>query len=205
MSSLTVQFNLRQDIGGMPGAVIGSGNFTTGETFFAEILMGDIRPDAVGLISSAVNITFDTTTIKNIDNPFAPSDINSPLITAKFPLGRTGTLDNNNGSIVNLGGGAFPPFVGSPLGINQLETFSLMHFQAVSIGNSNLIVNLDLTQTGFTGGTFASPDDTSQFIQPISVHAIPEPLTFLGVVTAAAFGAFFKHQLLMSKRRGENR
>lgn len=200
MPNLTVQFNLRQDIGGIPGPVIGSGNFAIGDTFFTEILMGDIDPNAVGLVSSAVNITFNANNIKNIDNPFNPGDINSPLITAQFPVGRTGILDNNNGSIVNLGGGALPPFIGSPLGINQLETFSLMHFQAVGVGNSNLTLNIDLSQTGFVGGIFADPNTPNQFIQPISVfqigpiQTVPEPMTVFGIITAAVLGFFLKHK-----------
>ena len=174
-----------------------------GDTFFTEILMGDIDPNAVGLVSSAVDINFNANNIKNIDNPFNPGDINSPLVTAQFPIGRTGTLDNNNGSIVNLGGGAFPPFIGSPLGINQLETFSLMHFQTIAAGNSNLTLNIDLTQTGFVGGILADPNTLSQFIQPISVfqtdpiQTVPEPMTVFGIITAAVFSFFrrFKNEM----------
>ena len=207
MSSLTVQINLRKDNGGIPETVISDGNINLGDTFFVEILMGDIRLDAVGLVSSLVDITFDANSLKNINIPFDPHDTSSNLLTPKFSFQPSGMLDNINGSITDLGGGAFPPFLGSPLGINELETFSLLHFEAVAVGESDLTITFDLEQTGFADGTFAEIGVQNIFIQPISVTsaAVPEPLTFLGIGTAVVFGAAFKCKLSKLQAQSEQK
>jgi hypothetical protein len=186
MSSLTTQFNLKTDNSGLPGTIINS-PLQVGDKFFVEILMENSDINPVGITSSAINLSFDPRQIKNIDNPFEPSDINSPLVTSNFPFGRTGILDNTNGSITNLGGGAFPlAGIGSPLGINQLDTFSLLYFQVIGDRNSSLVLNIDLSQTGFADGTLASDSSNqSQFIKIVPVdssRSISEPSTILAMV-----------------------
>jgi hypothetical protein len=160
----------------------------------------DINP--VGITSGAINLSFDPRSIQNIDNPFNPSDINSLLITSNFPFGRTGILDNTNGSITNLGGGYLPFWgIGSPLGINQLDTFSLLHFQVIGNGNSSLVLNIDLSQTGFSDGSVASySGNQSQFIKIVQVGsstAIPEPSTILAIVILGL-------GVLLSKKRNQD-
>lgn len=181
MTTLTTQFNLRSDNNGIPGTIINS-PFNTGDTFFVEILMGDIRNDAVGITSSNIALSFDENQIQNINNPFDPASLSSPLLPSTFPLFRTGTLDNANGTITNLEAASFPSgFSGSPIGINQLDTFSLLHFQVIGTETSTLTLDIDLTQTGFADGTFASQSpNQSQFNQLIEVNAsdtptVPEP------------------------------
>ncbi|CCI03910.1 PEP-CTERM sorting domain-containing protein [Microcystis aeruginosa] len=186
MSSLTTQFNLKTDNSGLPGTTINS-PLRVGDRFFVEILMENSDINPVGITSSAINLSFDPRSIQNINNPFTPSDINSPLVTSSFPVGRTGILDNTNGSITNLGGGSFTlAGIGSPLGINQLDTFSLLHFQVIGNGNSSLVLNIDLSQTGFSDGSVASySGNQSQFIKIVQVDssiAIPEPSTILAMV-----------------------
>ncbi|GBF79798.1 PEP-CTERM sorting domain-containing protein [Aphanothece sacrum] len=157
--------------------------------------MGDIRNDAVGITSSNISLFFNPNQLQNIDNSFTPTSLISPLLPTTFPLGRTGILNNNNGSITNLGGASLPSFgIGSPLGINQLETFSLMYFKAINSGDSSLSLNIDLSQTGFADGTFVSLTTPNQFTQPISItpEFVPEPLTILGVITASVFGVLLK-------------
>lgn len=102
MSSLTTQFNLKTDNSGLAGTIINS-PLRLGDRFFVEILMENSDINPVGITSSAINLSFDPRSIQNIDNPFNPLDINSPLVTSSFPFGRTGILDNTNGSITNLG------------------------------------------------------------------------------------------------------
>ncbi|MFM6510111.1 MAG: PEP-CTERM sorting domain-containing protein [Microcystis panniformis] len=186
MSSLTTQFNLKTDNSGLPGTTINS-PLRLGDRFFVEILMENSDINPVGITSSAINLSFDPRSIQNINNPFTPLDINSPLVTSSFPVGRTGILDNTNGSITNLGGGSFTlAGIGSPLGINQLDTFSLLHFQVIGNGNSSLVLNIDLSQTGFSDGSVASySGNQSQFIKIVQVDssiAIPEPSTILAMV-----------------------
>jgi hypothetical protein len=167
-----------------------------------EILMENSDINPVGITSSAINLSFDPRSIQNIDNPFTPLDINSPLVTSNFPIGRTGILDNANGSITNLGGGSLPFLgIGSPLGINQLDTFSLLHFQVIGNGNSSLVLNIDLSQTGFSDGSVASySGNQSQFIKIVQVGsstAIPEPSTILAIVILGL-------GVLLSKKRNQD-
>ena len=201
MSSLTTQFNLKTDNSGLPGTIINS-PLRLGDRFFVEILMENSDINPVGITSSAINLSFDPRSIQNIDNPFNPSDINSPLVTSSFPFGRTGILDNTNGSITNLGGGSFTlAGIGSPLGINQLDTFSLLHFQVIGNGNSGLVLNIDLSQTGFSDGSVASySGNQSQFIKIVQVGsstAIPEPSTILAMVILGL-------GVLLSKKRNQD-
>lgn len=201
MSSLTTQFNLKTDNSGLPGTIINS-PLRLGDRFFVEILMENSDINPVGITSSAINLSFDPRSIQNIDNPFNPLDINSPLVTSSFPVGRTGILDNTNGSITNLGGGSFTlAGIGSPLGINQLDTFSLLHFQVIGNGNSGLVLNIDLSQTGFSDGSVASySGNQSQFIKIVQVGsstAIPEPSTILAMVILGL-------GVLLSKKRNQD-
>jgi hypothetical protein len=186
MTILTTQFNLRSDNNGIPGAIINS-PLNVGDSFFVEVLMGDIRPDAVGIISSNISLSYDANQLQNIDNPFAPTSPSSPLLPTTFPLLRTGILDNNNGTITDLGGAAFPSInIGSPIGINQLDTFSLLLFEVVGDQNSTITLNIDLTQTGFNDGTFASESpNISQFSQEIMINntqSVPESSPVLGLL-----------------------
>lgn len=201
MSSLTTQFNLKTDNSGLAGTIINN-PLRVGDRFFVEILMENSDINPVGITSSAINLSFDPRSIQNIDNPFNPSDINSPLVTSSFPFGRTGILDNTNGSITNLGGGSFTlAGIGSPLGINQLDTFSLLHFQVIGNGNSSLVLNIDLSQTGFSDGSVASySGNQSQFIKIVQVGsstAIPEPSTILAMVILGL-------GVLLSKKRNQD-
>lgn len=201
MSSLTTQFNLKTDNSGLAGTIINS-PLRLGDRFFVEILMENSDINPVGITSSAINLSFDPRSIQNIDNPFNPLDINSPLVTSSFPFGRTGILDNTNGSITNLGGGSFTlAGIGSPLGINQLDTFSLLHFQVIGNGNSSLVLNIDLSQTGFSDGSVASySGNQSQFIKIVQVGsstAIPEPSTILAMVILGL-------GVLLSKKRNQD-
>ncbi len=181
MTTLTTQFNLRSDNNGIPGTIINS-PFNTGDTFFVEVLMGDIRDIAVGITSSNIAFSFDENQLQNINNPFDSASLSSPLLPSTFIFGRTGNLDNSNGTITNLGAGSLPNIgFGSAIGIDQLEPFSLLHFQVIGTETSTLTLDIDLSQTGFTDGTFANQSpNQSQFNQLIEVNpsdtpTIPEP------------------------------
>ena len=198
MTTLSTQFNLRTDNNGVPGTIIIS-PLDTGDTFFVELLIGDIRDSAVGITSSNIALSFDENQIQNINNPFDTVSLSSPLLPSTFPLFRTGTLDNANGTITNLGAGSLPPFVGSPIGFNQLDTFSLLYFQVTGTETSTLTLTIDLSQTGFADGTFASQSpNQSQFNQLIEVNpsvspTIPEPSMNIGLFLIGLL-VFMRHK-----------
>ncbi len=196
MTTLTTQFNIKTDNNGTPGTIIDS-PLNTGDTFFLEVLMGDIRDDAVGITSSNIAISFDSNQLQNINNPFDPASLSSPLLPSTFVFGRTGNLDNINGTITNLGAGSLPNFgLGSPIGVNQLDTFSLLHFQVIETESSTVTLNIDLGQTGFLDGTFASDSpNQSQFSQlvevsPSNFSPIPEPSVTIGLFLIGFFSLF---------------
>ncbi|QGZ89101.1 PEP-CTERM sorting domain-containing protein [Microcystis aeruginosa] len=181
MPNLAVEFNLREDIAGTPGGFLNQNNpLNIGDRFFVQVLMRDIHSNPIGLTGSAINLNFEANKIQNIDIPFNPVDDNSPLVTANFTLFRGGTLNNINGTITDLGGASFPAAgLGSILGLNQLEQFSLMHFQVIGKGSSNLSLNVDLSQTNFADGTLAANDPTnlSQLIQIVPIVPANDPVT----------------------------
>jgi len=191
MPNLAVEFNLIEDIAGTPGGFLNQNNpLNIGDRFFVQVLMRDIHSNPIGLTGSAINLNFEANKIQNIDIPFNPVDDNSPLVTSNFTLFRGGNLNNINGTITELGGASLPSAsLGSLLGLNQPEQFSLMHFQVIGKGSSNLILNVDLSQTHFADGTLAANDTTnpSQFIQIVPIVpanytvTIPEPSLNIGL------------------------
>lgn len=181
MPNLAVEFNLIEDIAGTPGGLLNQNNpLNIGDRFFVQVLMRDIHSNPIGLTGSAINLNFEANKIQNIDIPFNPVDDNSPLVTSNFTLFRGGNLNNINGTITELGGASFPDAsLGSLLGLNQPEQFSLMHFQVIGKGSSNLILNVDLSQTNFADGTLAANDPTnpSQLIQIVPIVPANDPVT----------------------------
>ena len=181
MPNLAVEFNLIEDIAGTPGGLLNQNNhLNIGDRFFVQVLMRDIHSNPIGLTGSAINFNFEANKIQNIDIPFNPVDDNSPLVTSNFTLFRGGNLNNINGTITDLGGASLPSAsLGSLLGLNQPEQFSLMHFQVIGKGSSNLILNVDLSQTNFADGTLAANDPTnpSQLIQIVPIVPANDPVT----------------------------
>jgi hypothetical protein len=181
MPNLAVEFNLIEDIAGTPGGLLNQNNhLNIGDRFFVQVLMRDIHSNPIGLTGSAINLNFEANKIQNIDIPFNPVDDNSPLVTSNFTLFRGGNLNNINGTITELGGASLPSAsLGSLLGLNQPEQFSLMHFQVIGKGSSNLILNVDLSQTNFADGTLAANDPTnpSQLIQIVPIVPANDPVT----------------------------
>ena len=173
-SSFNFQLILREDNNNTPGNII-TDNIIKGSSFFAEIQLGDIRNNALGLIAASLNINFAADVIQNNDNPFDPTDPNSPLVTPNFPLFRNGTLDNSSGLITNLSGAAFPPIgEGSAIGVNQLSTFSLLRFQVNGTrDDSQLVINLDPNQTGYSDGSVIDPNSITQIQTTLNINDAP--------------------------------
>ncbi|MFN6249162.1 MAG: cadherin domain-containing protein [Microcystis sp.] len=170
----TFQLILLEDNNNTPGNII-TDNIIKGSSFFVEIQLGDIRNNALGLIAASLNINFAADVIQNNDNSFDPTDPNSLLVTPNFPLFRLGTLDNSSGLITNLSGAAFPVTgEGSAIGVNQLSTFSLLRFQVNGTrDDSQLVINLDPNQTGYSDGSVIDPNSITQIQTTLNINDAP--------------------------------
>jgi predicted outer membrane repeat protein len=175
VNPLSFQLKLYEDNNGTVGSEITSNNAILGNSFFAEILVGDIRTNAAGLIINSLDFGFAADVAQNINNFADIGNVNSPLITSAFTLFRGGILDNTNGLIDNLSGGAVPEASqGTAIGINQLNRFSLMRFNVVGTrDNSNLNLTFDPSQIGFADGTFADPNGTLSLTRNIIINDAP--------------------------------
>ncbi|NCS29992.1 MAG: cadherin [Microcystis aeruginosa F13-15] len=175
VNPLSFQLKLYEDNNGTIGNEITGNNPILGNSFFAEILVGDIRTNAVGLITNSLDFGFAADVAQNINNFADIGNVNSPLVTSSFPLFRGGTLDNTNGLIDNLSGGAVPEASqGTAIGVNQLNRFSLLRFNVVGTrDNSNLTVTFDPSQIGFADGTFADPNATLSLTRNIIINDAP--------------------------------
>ena len=203
MPELSAEIVLRRDEFGLPGDQIHDNNVNLGETFFVEVMIGDIRPRATGILSLFIDIDFDPNILRNIDIPFEPYRINQHILTSKFIFKPSGYLDNTRGTIKNLGATAVPPLLGMPLGVNYLERFSLLHFQALKEANSIFTVKLNLERTTFTNRKFANINSKRAFFQPISVtQQINSKInTFLGFGSPIFLGAVYKEKLLNMRKK----
>ncbi|QGZ91060.1 cadherin domain-containing protein [Microcystis aeruginosa] len=175
VNPLSFQLKLYEDNNGTVGSEITSNNAILGNSFFAEILVGDIRTNAAGLIINSLDFGFAADVAQNINNFADIGNVNSPLITSAFPLFRGGTLDNTNGLIDNLSGGAVPEASqGTAIGINQLNRFSLLRFNVVGTrDNSNLNLTFDPTQIGFADGTLVDPNGNLSLTRNIIINDAP--------------------------------
>jgi hypothetical protein len=175
VNPLSFQLKLYEDNNGTVGSEITSNNAILGNSFFAEILVGDIRTNAAGLIINSLDFGFAADVAQNINNFADIGNVNSPLVTSNFTLFRDGTLDNTNGLIDNLSGGAVPEASqGTAIGVNQLNRFSLLRFNVVGTrDNSNLNLTFDPSQIGFADGTFADPNGTLSLTRNIIINDAP--------------------------------
>ncbi|MDB9393081.1 cadherin domain-containing protein [Microcystis aeruginosa] len=175
VNPLSFQLKLYEDNNGTIGSEITGNNPILGNSFFAEILVGDIRTNAAGLITNLLDFGFAADVAQNINNFADIGNVNSPLVTSNFPLFRGGTLDNTNGLIDNLSGGAVPEASqGTAIGINQLSRFGLLRFNVVGTrDNSNLNLTFDPNQIGFADGTFADPNGTLSLTRNIIINDAP--------------------------------
>ena len=175
VNPLSFQLKLYEDNNGTVGNEITGNNPILGNSFFAEILVGDIRTNAAGLIINSLDFGFAADVAQNINNFADIGNVNSPLVTSNFTLFRDGTLDNTNGLIDNLSGGSVPQAsLGTAIGVNQLNRFSLLRFNVVGTrDNSNLNLTFDPSQIGFADGTFADPNGTLSLTRNIIINDAP--------------------------------
>lgn len=143
-ASVAVEVNFLQDNAGTPGSLIADGVVDTGQTFFVELLVEDLRDDPAGVIGLAVDLAWPSERLNEVDGTFNPTDPASPLLTSAFPLFRGGTLDQNAGTIDELTGASLPAAdLGTQLGQGQAERFGLLRFRAGALpGTSSISVVL---------------------------------------------------------------
>ena len=156
-----VRLNLLADNGGTPGELISNNQIGVNHSFFVEILVGDLRGNAVGVNGLGLDFAWDGLILESIN--FDPA----LAITSNFPLLQDGSLDYD-GLISNLSGGSLPEFeLGQAIGINQLDRFALLHFYAESSSNGTSYLTT-------TVGNASLADDASysldvEIYQPLEV------------------------------------
>ncbi|MCL6501489.1 MAG: hypothetical protein K6T86_02310 [Pirellulales bacterium] len=175
---VAVFINLFTDNGGVPGSPITNDTVLVGQTFFVEVTFQDTRPEVQGelrgIVSFAINVGWHAASLEEVDDPFDPTDLNSPLLPVEFDLFRQGTLDNPAGEIIGLGGGGLFLSGGQPtngLGVGTPARFSLMKFQAEAPSGGpqpfTIVFNEDLGGALADGVSLTTADIT---IQPKSIR-----------------------------------
>jgi hypothetical protein len=128
-SVVQVRLNLLADDAGNPGELIANNQIGVNKSFFVEILVADLRGNAVGVNGLGLDLAWDGFILESIN--FDPS----LDITSQFPLLQDGTLVYD-GFIDDLSGGSLPEFeLGQAIGVNQLERFALLHFYTENSSN----------------------------------------------------------------------
>ena len=119
-----------------------------GNSFYAQILVGDFRSDPFGLIGFSSSIEWNPNILQSLDDPFNPDTV----VTANFPAVFGGTLDNTLGRIGDLEAGALPAFdLGQAIGVDKLEPFATLHFLAkVNVTASDFVLIPNLSGLAFT-------------------------------------------------------
>ncbi len=126
---------LYEDLGGVPGNLIVGDTVEVGDSFFLEIKAQEFDLASYGLRGVALDIAWDPSVIREIDEPFDPRK----LVTSQLPASRSGTLDNAAGTIDNLAGACFlAGHVGWPIGNLGPERFALLRFRALSEAEGSL-------------------------------------------------------------------
>ena len=146
--TLQIQLLLFADNNGTLGQSIDS--VVAGNSFYVQILVGDFRSDAAGLIGFLSSIQWTPNILQSLDDPFVADQV----ITPSFPALADGTLDNTLGLISGLTAGALPEFeFGQAIGVNQLEFFATLRFSSQGNGfitTSNFVLLPDLSGLAFT-------------------------------------------------------
>lgn len=160
---LSITINLLADNDGQPGDLIPDDTVSSNQTFFIEILVEDLREDPTGLVGLGLDIDWDALFLESIDDPFDPTPLDSPLVTAGFPLFRAGELDNAAGTITGLSGGSLPAGgQGEPLGESGPERFSLLRFEAefpADLEEEFRTTSFTVTFNEDLGGAFADGEE----------------------------------------------
>jgi hypothetical protein len=187
LSVFGLGINLYEDDGGVPGNLIADDTVQVGESFFVEITAHDTRAQPSGIAGLSLDVDWDGSVLTEIDAVFDPTDPNTELVTAKFPVFRSGVLDADapSAKIAKLTGASLPGFgLGETLGAGFAERFSLLHFRADAIAEASpLDLRIRYDGVGFTDASAVSMEEID--IDPQVVNVVPAAtLPFLVVSDA---------------------
>jgi hypothetical protein len=167
-SVLQVRLNLLSDNDGTPGEILANDQVGLNRSFFVQIQVGDLRGNAAGVVGLNLDFAWDGLILESIN--FDPS----LDITSDFAFFQDGTLDYD-GFINDLSGGSLPEFeFGQAIGVNQLDTFALLHFRADSLSNGTTYFTTTVNDASFADDyafNAASLDVEQQPIQVISPYS----------------------------------
>jgi len=178
LTDLSVSVALFEDVGGSPGAEIldTAPVFETGDTFFYQVLLEDLRPTPIpdvdppaeGTLAFAASFNWDPDSFEFIDLPFDKRALVNPILSMGEPF-LTGTLDQATGEINNMGSGAaFSAFINDGLGANGPDQFTMFHFQTQD-PVFEAPFGIQVESGGFIGGQGFDPAETDIENQLITV------------------------------------
>ena len=175
--TLKVNLNLLADNNGVAGEALTQDQITVNDSFFVEIEVADIRDDAAGVIGLALDIEWDASVLEASDTE----------ITDKLSFNQQGTIDNDNGLVDDLGGGAIPNAdIGEAIGINDLERFALIRFEGELATDSPIPLTVtvsDPRSVAFADNASFNSDDTEIEAQTIDVVAENSAPTLANEIT----------------------
>lgn len=182
LATIDLVVNLYQDNAGVPGALINTNSVTAGQNFFVEITAKDTSAAPSGIIGLALDVGFSAANFDEIDAPFDPANPASPIITADFPLSRTGTLDNTTGTIDELSGVSLPNLnIGKAIGVATHERFALLKFKAeTAVANSPFNITIGKGSVAFADGSSLTAGSTIE-AQTITVEPNVGPVPTLTI------------------------
>ena len=162
-SVVQVRLNLLADDGGTPGELIANNQIGVNKSFFVEILVADLRGNAVGVNGLGLDFSWDGFILESIN--FDPA----LAINPNFVLLPDGSLDYD-GLISNLSGGSLPAFeLGQAIGVNQLERFALLHFYTENSSNGTSYFTTTVSSAALADDASYSLDVEES--QPIEILA----------------------------------
>jgi len=85
-ATLRIKTNFYENDNGQPGDLLQANRLILGESYFVKISAADLRPTPAGVIGLALDIAWSGAHLEELDDPFAPSDPASPLVTQAFTL-----------------------------------------------------------------------------------------------------------------------
>ena len=158
-------------MGGTPGDLISDDMVEAGDTFFVKIMAREHHPYATGLGGVSLDIAWDPDALEEIDEDVRDT------ITPNLPVLRKGTLDNENGRIIDLGGSAFVS-AGRPIGDGMAEQFALLHFRALEPAeDSSITMRQGMSRITTTPVSSLSSEHLDFETQTITVVAPSEPFS----------------------------
>ena len=165
--TLQINLNLLADNNGIAGEALTQDRITVNDSFFVEIEVADSRDSAAGVIGLALDIEWNASVLEALDIE----------VTDKLSFNQQGAIDNDNGLIDDLGGGAIPSAdIGEAIGINTLERFALIHFQGELVTDNPIPLTVTVanpSDIAFADG-ISFNDDTEIETQTIEVIAATE-------------------------------